>query len=191
MKKPTLLICLMLSALGLATTGCTKHDNDDDDSSNTTVTSLSGKTWTFWYDSQKTTVDFSNSTATLTEDDGDTELWDYSYNGEQFRFSYHDGNDYDTDEVCSVYCTTKATTSNSLQGTVWKFDQEYGSSVYTYTIYLYEDTYTIFEEDYGEYERGRYSYDGNTITATFEGETISLQCGRILYEMARSSGNIW
>ncbi|MBQ1667425.1 MAG: hypothetical protein IIT63_04565 [Prevotella sp.] len=189
MKKSRFIIYLMLGALCLASWSCTRHDDDDDDdysSNHTSVTSLSGTTWTYGENSHTAIIDFSQTTFVMTFDDGDTERGTYNYDGESFTCSF-----YDEEGTYKVYCITKANTLSSLQGTVWKFEENYNGRIYTSTIYLYENTFTLIEDGYGDEERGTYSYDGNTITATCDGDTYYLKCGRVLYEMARNNTGIW
>ena len=193
MKKSKLLICLILSIVSVATWSCTRHDDDDDDNSSNhiTITSLSGTTWTYGYDNHTALVEFSQSTFSITEDDGEYMSGSYNYDGETFTctFIY----DYDDRETYKLYCLTKANSPSSLQGTVWKFEEIYDErgEIYTYIIYLYENTFTLIDDKYGDEERGYYAYDGNTITATCDGETLYLTCGKVLYEMARNKTNIW
>lgn len=184
MKKSSLIICIMLGALCMATTGCNKHDDDDDDQPS--ITNLAGKTWTFGYNNHTAIVEFNSSTFVIMDDDGDSESGTYSYDGNTFSCSFG------YDETYNLYCLTKPNSSTSLEGSVWKFEEVYDGRVYTSTIYLYASSFTYKEDGYSYEERGSYAYDGNTLTASWDGDTYFLQCGRVLYEMARNNNtNIW
>ena len=171
----------------MATWSCTSHDDDDDNYDQPSITSLAGKTWTYGYNNRTGRVEFTQSGFSIRDYDGDYMNGTYNYDGETFSFTFI--YDYDEEETYKLYCLTKASNSSSLQGTVWKFEKIYNGRIYSYTIYLYENSYTMIED--GDEDQGYYSYDGNTITATFEGGTYHLQCGTVLYEMAQKNTNIW
>ena len=187
MKKVKFLICIMLSALCMATTSCKDHDDDDDNPVTPTVTTLVGKTWTFGYGSHTAIVDFSSSTFVMVADNGDSASGTYSYDGNTFTCSFSGGDD----ATYNMYCLTKSNSPSSLEGTVWRFEEVYGSRVNSYSIYLYGSTFTLSKDGYSYQEHGIYAYDGNTITVTYDGETLYLKCGTILYEMARNNTNVW
>lgn len=187
-KAPKFLWIIML-ALATVTISCNKNDDDDDDDNQTNVTNLTGNTWTFGFDGRMARIVFSQSDFSISGYD-EPITGPYSYDGETLSWTFI--YDYDDKESFKLYCLTKADNPFSLQGTVWKFEMTYdGGRIYSYTINLYENTYTIIEDGYGEYESGYYSYDGNTIAGSFEGDSFSLQCGRILYEMSKNHISIW
>lgn len=203
MKKSRLIICIVLSALCIATLGCKSHNDDDDDNPVTpTPTSLMGSTWRYDQGQKLTAlINFSSQrfTASVTEfyHDSYETTGSYSYDGEVIEFTY--------DETTYKIWCTKKTNEMSLAGTKWVSETIYRNGrTETGTGEFLSDGSIYCDNFLGLYFGGKgdgeivgksnvfYSYDGQTIRFTGTGEgTVSLQCGKILYEMAKTNTNIW
>jgi len=193
MKKPRLIICIMLSALCMAIWSCKGHDDDDDNPINPfNPVSLVGTTWR--YDSQKTTalINFSTQrfivSATEFNHDSYETAGTYSYDGENLEFTYN-GTTY------KVWCSVKGE-AKSLVGTKWVSETTYSNGrIYTGSAEFYSNGH--FRSDnflnLGYYDsNGLYSYNGQSITLSYPDKgSVSLECGNILYEMAQNDYNIW
>ncbi len=214
MKKSRLFICIMLSALCMATLGCKSHDDDDDDNPVTpTTTSLMGSTWRYDQGQKLTAlINFSSQrfTVSITEFNyyGGSNSYEtagsYSYDGDVIEFTYDE-------TTYKVWCTKK-TNETTLAGTKWISETIYKNGrIETGTLEFFSDGSFYCDNFLGFYKKTKfnedgnngggktngknsifYSYDGQNIKFTEAGEgTVSLQCGRILYDMAKNNTNIW
>lgn len=197
MKKTRLIICIMLSALCIATTGCTKRDDDDDDNpiNPSTPNSLVGTTWR--YDSQTTTalINFSSQRFTVSATEFNHDSYEtsgsYSYDGESLEFTY-DGATY------KVWCSVKGE-AKTLAGTKWMSETTYsngrtntGSAEFYSNGRFRSDNFLELEYNVGYDDEYQYSYNGQTVVFTdWNGSTVSLECGALLYEMAQKDYDNW
>lgn len=173
--------------------GCKSHDDDDDDYPVTpTVTSLTGETWRYDQGSRLTALisftaqRFIVSVTEFGHNSYET-AGSYSYDGDVIEFTYNE-------TTYKVWCTNK-TNETTLTGTKWKSktiykngDSDTGTLEFLSDGSIYSNNFLSLRN----YNNVFYSYDGQTIKFTKASEgTVSLQCGKILYEMAKNNVNVW